>query len=526
MNSRFLGLCASTLLAATASVSAAPPNIVYILADDLGYGDVGCYNPVSKIPTPNLDRLAKEGMRFTDAHAPTAICSPTRYALLTGRYAWRSRLQRGVVGLWGAPIIDADRLTVGEFLRRNGYATACIGKWHLGFAWPTTDGRPPRSGPRLPLSNVDFTKPIKNGPTTRGFDTYFGVDIACYPPFCFIEDDHTVGIPSVPNTPNINRIGPMVPGWKFEEIMPTITRRAVDYITAAVGTEPRRPFFLFFSLTAPHYPVVPTARFRGKSGAGNYGDFVMELDWSVGQVLDAIKRAGIDDNTIVIFTSDNGPEITGEVRVGAYDRAQKYGHYSMGPLRGIKRDTYEGGHRVPFLARWPGKIPAGSVNDEPVSQVDFFATAAALSGAKIPPTAAEDSFNILPALLGEPHAQPIRPPLVLTSGSGHFAIRDGKWILIDAPAGDTNGLLSGGRGETEWFRKDRGYEVNDQAGELYDLEKDPAQRHNLYAENPEKVRELRALLQKYIDDGRTTPGPKLSNDVEVRVVRHEAARPN
>ncbi len=514
---------ASILFAVTTSAVAAGgrPNIIYILADDLGYGDLECYNPRSKIRTPNLDRLAKEGVRFTDAHAPTAICSPTRYALLTGRYAWRSQLQRGVVGQWGAPIIAPDRLTIGELLRRQGYSTACIGKWHLGFDWPTKDGQPPRSGPRLPLSNVDFTKPIQNGPTTRGFDRYFGVDIACYAPFCFIENDHTVGIPSVPNTPNINRIGPMLPGWKFEEIMPTITERAVDYITNAAKTEPRKPFFLFFSLTAPHYPVVPRPRFKGKSGAGNYGDFVLEIDWSVGEVLDALQRAGIDDNTLVIFTSDNGPEITGEVRIGAYDRAQKYGHESMGDLRGIKRDTYEGGHRVPFLARWPGKIPADTVNNEPISQVDFFATAAALAGAKIPANAAEDSFNILPALVGQSHPKPIRPPLILTSGSGHFAIRDGKWILIDAPSGDTNALLSGGHGETEWFQRQRGYVGNDQPGELYDLEKDPAQRHNLFGEQLEKVRELRAFLEKAITDGRTTPGPKVENDVVVHRVGYE-----
>ncbi len=516
-----LSMLAATLAPAPVRAADTPPNIVYILADDLGYGDPGCYNPQSKIPTPNLDRLAGEGVRFTDAHAPTAICSPSRYALLTGRYAWRSRLQRGVVGPWGTPVIDPDRLTIGTLLRRQGYATACIGKWHLGLDWPTKDGAPPRSGPDR-LSNVDFAKPIGNGPTTRGFDTYFGVDISCYPPYCFIQDDRTIGIPTLPNTPNINRPGPMLPDWKWTEIMPTITHHAADYIETAAKVAPRKPFFLYFALTAPHYPVVPEARFQGKSGAGNYGDFVMELDWSVGEVLDAIHRAGIDDNTLVIFTSDNGPEITGEVRIGAYDRAEKYGHYSMGDLRGIKRDTWEGGHRMPFLARWPGKIKPGSVSDESISQVDFFATAAAIAGAEVPAGAAEDSFNVLPALLGQPHDKPVRPPLVLSSGFGQLAVRQGKWMFIDAPSGDTNALISG-HGETAWFKQQRGYVADNEPAELYDLESDPAEHHNLYAAQPDKVRELKAFIDKAIADGRTTPGPKEHNDVEVHPAHNQDA---
>jgi arylsulfatase A-like enzyme len=473
------------------------PNIIFILADDLGYGDLGCYNAASKIPTPNLDRLAGEGIRLTDAHAPTSVCTPTRYAILTGRYCWRSRLQRGVLGPWGATLIEADRLTVPSLLKRHGYATACIGKWHLGWKWPTKDGRPPRSGPNR-LSNVDFTQPIAEGPTTRGFDYYFGTDLPNYPPYCFIENDRTVGIPSVPNRPEFNRPGPMLPGWQWVEIMPELTRRAVKYVEDSAQASPRKPFFLYFPLTAPHYPVVPAPEFKGKSRAGDYGDFVAQVDWTVGQVLEAVRRAGIADNTLVIFTSDNGPEITGEVKPGAYDRILQYGHYSMGELRGAKRDAWEGGHRVPLLARWPGRIKPGSTSGEVVSLVDFMATVAAILGAKLPDTAGEDSYNILPALLGQPRDKPIREATVQHSASGHFAIRKDNWLLIDYPTGDNNR-------EPQWFKLQRGYVPHDQPGELFDLRQDLSERRNLYAEHPEVVRELKGLLEQYKRAGRSTP---------------------
>jgi arylsulfatase A-like enzyme len=271
----------------------AKPNIVFILADDLGYGDAGCYNPHSKIPTPNLDRLAAQGMRFTDAHAPASVCSPTRYALLTGRYAWRSPLKHDVVLPWDRPIIAANRLTVASLLGKNGYTTAAIGKWHLGLNWPTTDGAPATSG-TTKLTNVDFTKPIANGPTTRGFDYYFGVDVPNYPPYCFIENDRTVGIPSVADSGRaelFNLPGPMIPGWRLEDILPELTRRAVQWVDLKAKSP--QPFFLYLSLTSPHYPVVPSREFKGKSQAGDYGDFVVQTDWVVGQVLAALDRAAV-----------------------------------------------------------------------------------------------------------------------------------------------------------------------------------------------------------------------------------------
>jgi arylsulfatase A len=480
------------------------PNIVLILADDLGYGDLACYNSASKIPTPRLDRLAREGMRFTDAHAPTAVCTPTRYAILTGRYSWRTRLKRGVLPPWGTPLIASERLTVAKMLQQQGYATACLGKWHLGFQWPTKDAKPPRSGASNPLSNVDFSKPIAQGPTTRGFDSYFGVDLPNYPPYCFIDGDRTVGIPAVKNGPAMNRPGQMLPGWKQVEILPELKRRAKEFIATAAA-DPQKPFFLYFALTAPHYPIVPAPEYHNKSHAGDYGDFVVQVDDTVGAVLDALRASGAEKNTLVIFTSDNGPEVTGEVKVGVYDRILQYNHASMGELRGAKRDSWEGGHRVPFIARWPGQIPAAA-SSETICLVDFMATVAAIVGARIPSDAAEDSYNILPVLKGEKLDHALREATVLHSGSGHFALRQGPWVLIDWPTGDNNH-------EPQWFKERRGYQAHHEAGELYDLRQDISQRRNLYAEKPDVVKRLKELLEKYQRDGRSTPGPAQKNDV-------------
>jgi len=489
------------------------PNIVFILADDLGYGDLSCYNKDSKIPTPNLDRLACEGMRLTDAHAPTSVCTPTRYAILTGRYSWRTRLQRGVLGPWSQPLVAADRLTVASLLKQHNYATACIGKWHLGWTWPTKDGQPPRTEDGR-LSNVLFTKPIADGPTTRGFDYYFGTDVPNYPPYCFIENDRTLGIPSLPDTglaDGFNHPGPMAPGWKLVNILPELTRRAASWIEESAKSD--KPFFLYFALTSPHYPVVPAPEFKGKSKAGEYGDFVFQTDWTVGRVLDALNRAGVADNTLVIFTSDNGPEITGEVNPGAYDRAQQFKHYSMGELRGAKRDTWEGGHRVPMLARWPGKIKPGAVSAETTCHADFMATVAALLGTELPPNAGEDSFNLLPVLLGEKLDRPVREATVHHSCSGKFAIRKGDWVFIDAPSGDDNGR----HGEPQWLKDERGYTKDSLPGELFNVREDVSERRNQFAERPEIVRELKELLEKYQRDGRSTPGLPQKNDTTINL---------
>ncbi|MBX3398970.1 MAG: arylsulfatase [Gemmataceae bacterium] len=478
----------------------AKPNIVYILADDLGYGDVGCYNPASKIPTPNLDRLAKEGVRFTDAHSPSAVCTPTRYALLTGRYAWRSRLQRNVLGPYSQPLIAEKLLTVPALLRAQGYATACIGKWHLGWGWPKPD-----NGKR------DFTKPIPDGPTARGFDSYFGTDVPNYPPYCFIENDRTVGLPSEPapvGKDMCNIAGLMLPDWKLVDVLPALEKRAVEHIEKSA--KENKPFFLYLPLTSPHFPVVPTAEFQGKSRAGDYGDFVVQTDRVVGSVLDALKKAGVEKNTLVIFTSDNGPEVV-EIKNGAYDRLKDFGHASMGAFRGTKRDAWEGGHRVPFLAHWPGKIQPDTSCAETICHVDLMATLAAMLGVTLPADAGVDSVNVLPALLGEKRSASLREATVHHSAQGKFAIRKGDWVLILAPTGDDNGK----RGEPAWFRQDRGYTAHSEPGELYNLAADPAQKTNYYAAEPAKVKELSVLMEKYVSEGRSTPGPKQTNDVNV-----------
>lgn len=473
------------------------PNIIFILADDMGYGDLACQNPASKIPTPNLDRLAAQGVRFTDAHAPSSVCSPSRYAILTGRYAWRTRLKGGVLWPWDPPLIEPGRATVADLLRGRGYRTACIGKWHLGWHWQTKDGRLPNEGAEYGVldreqryelgKHIDCEKPVTGGPIDCGFDYYLGDDVPNFPPYTWFENDRLLEVPTTEKPEGMFGLpGAMASGWSLEAVMPALTQRAVQYIEAADD----QPFFLYFPLTAPHTPIVPTDDFKGMSRAGEYGDFVCEVDWTVGEVMAALDRKGIAENTLIIFTSDNGPENS------AYGRIRKCGHYSMDGLRGLKRDAWEGGHRVPFIARWPEQIAPGRVCDEVICLSDFAATAAAIAGAPLPADVAEDSYDILPALLNESVETPIREATVHHSMRGKFAIRKGRYVLIDAPSGDDNA-------EPQWLKEERGYEPHDQPGELYDLQRDRIERFNRYAEHPDVVAELKALLEKYKREGRS-----------------------
>ncbi|HUT25298.1 MAG TPA: arylsulfatase [Sumerlaeia bacterium] len=476
---------------------AKPPNIVFILADDMGYGDLACQNPESKIPTPNLDRLAREGMRFTDAHSPAAVCTPTRYAILTGRYCWRTHLKSGVLWAWDPPLIEPDRLTLPAMLKRHGYDTACIGKWHLGWDWPTTDGEKPD---KQTGQNVDFHRPVLNGPTARGFDYYFGTAVPNFPPYCFIENDRTVGIPAEQKPKTMfGHPGPMLPGWDLADILPGLADKAVGYINAeamkspvvATGS-PQRPFFLYFPLTAPHTPIAPAPRFRGKSQAGAYGDFVHQVDWTVGMVMAALERNGLTQNTLVMFGSDNGsPARDGANMSGPINSVRKYGHNPSGRLRGIKADVWDGGHRTPFIVRWPGRIEPGSVCDETICLVDLMATCAAIVGEKLAPDAAEDSYNVLPALLGEKRAAPIRETTVHHSGGGMFAVRQGPWKLIL------------GRGSGGWTKGDRGEDLP--PGQLYNMAENPSETENLYTMRPDMVERLTAILEKYKREGRSAP---------------------
>ncbi|MBI3986717.1 MAG: arylsulfatase [Lentisphaerae bacterium] len=462
------------------------PNIVYILADDMGYGDMGCNNPGSKIPTPNLDRLAGQGMRFTDAHAPSSVCTPSRYSILTGRYCWRTGLKAGVLWPWDPPLIEPGRLTVAGLLRRNGYRTACIGKWHLGWTWATRNGEPANQGVEPGVydvarrqelgKNIDFTKPMRGGPVDCGFETYFGEDVPNFPPYAWFEQDRLRDQPTEEKPARLFGLpGAMAPGWKLDAVMPELTRRAVR----AIEDSGNDPFFLYFALTAPHTPIVPTVEFQGRSGAGPYGDYVCEVDGCVGEVMAALERRGIADRTLLVFTSDNGPENT------AYQRIREYGHASMAQLRGLKRDTWEGGHRVPFIARWPGVTPSGGTCDRLASLADLMATSAALLGTALPDGAGEDSVSLLPLLQGKD--EPVRSFTVHHSCSGRFAIRQRDWVLIDAPSGDDNG-------EPAWFKEERGYTSHDCPGELFCLREDMAERKNLFREQPGIVAALSALL--------------------------------
>jgi arylsulfatase A-like enzyme len=381
----------------------------------------------------------------------------------------------------------------------NGYRTACIGKWHLGWKWPfkaqylDSDKKQRRNITRSGIDFIDWSKPITAGPLACGFDYYFGDDVPNFPPYVFIENERTLGVPTELKPKEMfGARGPMLPGWELESVMPTITRKAVEWIDKSAKM--KDPFFLYFALTAPHKPIVPTEEFNGKSNAGKYGDFVVEVDWSVGEVLKALERNRLQENTLVIFTSDNGPERF------AYSTIQQYKHYSMGQLRGVKRDTWEGGHRVPFIARWDGKIKAGTVNDEVICLVDMLATLAAAAGAKFHETAGEDSYSIMPALLGKKLKSRIREATVLHGEKGTFAIRKGDWVLIDAPSGDSKRI------EPAWFKAERGYHEHDFPVELFNLKDDQTQRQNLYRKFPEKVEELKILLAKYKKDGRSVPG--------------------
>ncbi|MBL9133151.1 MAG: arylsulfatase [Verrucomicrobiaceae bacterium] len=477
------------------------PNVIFILADDLGYGDVSCFNPQSKVKTPHLDALAAQGMKFTDAHSPTAVCTPTRYALLTGRYSWRTKLARGVLLGFEPPLIAQDRLTLPQQLKGHGYHTAMIGKWHLGWDWPVTKEQLPLLYPKRGQS-LDVTDAhrsawaafsdarIPGGPIERGFDSYFGVCVPNLPPYGFIRDDRLTAslaemkkagdVTDVGRTTTTGPAGAMVEGHRFDQIMPTLVKESVSYLASRAGKA--EPFFLYLPLTSPHFPVVPSEAFRGKSGVGDLGDFILETDAAVGSIMKALDEHQLAQNTLLIFTSDNGPA------KNSRQPLTDAGHDGSGGLRGHKGTIYEGGHRVPFIARWPGHTPPGSVSDEPITHACMMATMAELLGDKLPPNAAEDSHSILSVLNGQKPEKPTHNIIVHDSGASVFALRWRNWKLIARPDGEF---------------------------ELYDLKTDLAEKTNLAAMQPEKVESMKKLLQAAINRGRTTPGPNQPNDRKV-----------
>ena len=499
------------------SQAADRPNIIFILCDDLGYGDVKCLNPEGKIATPSFDRLATEGMTFTDAHSGSSVCTPTRYGVLTGRYAWRSKLQSSVLGGLSPRLIEQGRMTVADMLKKQGYSTHCVGKWHLGMDWART-GEVTELGieSAAQVNNVDYMKPIANGPTSVGFDTYFGISASLdMVPYCFIEDDHVVANPSETMKLAMNgsggkmsftREGPGSPGFRGEDVLPALTKRALKII----AEKKDEPFFIYMPLNSPHTPILPSEKWVGKSGLSLYADFVMETDDAIGQVMRATEEAGIAKNTLIIVTSDNGcspqanfPELIAK------------GHNPSYNMRGHKADIYDAGHRVPFIVRWPAKVKGGQTTSQLTCLTDFTATAAEILGIALPENAAEDSFSFLPVLLGE-SGKPLRQSVIHHSINGSFALREGDWkIELCAGSGGWSDPRPGSPGE-------QGLPDT----QLYNLKSDIAEKNNVQDKNPAIVAKMTAELEKIVTDGRSTPGAAQKNAVPV-VIRKPtpAAKP-
>lgn len=524
MQGRLIGLglllCALyNLTAFSAAEKGSKPNIVFIMADDLGYGDVQCLNPEGKIPTPRIDALAASGMIFTDAHSSSAVCTPTRYGLLTGRYNWRSRLKRGVQGGMSPPLIEPGRMTVGEFLQTNGYHTACVGKWHLGMDWQLKRAAQPFNDNIEKGTDgwrVDFEKPILRGPTNFGFNYYYGIAASLdMVPYAFIENDRVTARPTVDKSfplllgyTNQTRFGPSAEKFEAEDVLPKLARKAVAYVEERAAIK-GQPFFLYLPFASPHTPTIPSKEWRGKTGLNAYGDFVAQTDAAVGEVLDAIDRSGIAENTLVIFTSDNGcsPE-------AKFPELRAKGHNPSFHFRGNKADLFEGGHRVPFFVRWPARVKAGTRNDALICLNDFYATCAEILGEKLPPNAAEDSISFLGAL-EQRGAGLKRESLVHHSINGSFAIREGDFkLLLCADSGGWSAPRPGSPAAEKLPRQ-----------QLYDLSTDIGEKNNLAAERPEEVERLTALLEKIVGDGRSTPGPAQVNTTPVQVRRAEEPQP-
>jgi len=474
------------------------PNIIYILCDDLGYGDIKCLNPEGKIVTPNVDKLASGGMIFTDAHSGSSVCTPTRYGIMTGRYSWRSRLQSGVLGGYSPRLIAPGRMTVASMLKQNGYSTACFGKWHLGMDWTQSGGAKP-SDAIANAEKIDFTKPAVGGPADCGFDYYYGISASLdMPPYVFIENNKAVSVPTE-MTNEGGRRGLTAKDFKAVDVLPTLAGKAVKYIEENAGKA--SPFFIYMPLNSPHTPIVPSKEWMGKSGLGNYGDFVMETDWAVGEVMKALERKGIADNTLLIFTSDNGCSPAAGIT-----KLEEQGHHPNYIFRGHKADIWDGGHRIPFICRWPAGIKAGSKSDQLTCLVDLMATSAEIVGAKLPDNAGEDSVSMLPALRGTAD-KPLREAVVHHSIAGKFSIRQGNWKLELCPG-------SGG-----WSKPGDPEALSQGLPEfqLYDMSGDVCEKVNVQDKHADVVERLTKLIEKYVADGRSTPGAPQKNDVPVDI---------
>ena len=483
------------------------PNILFILADDLGYGDIACYNPESKVPTQNIDRLATEGMLFSDAHSPSTVCTPSRYSILTGRMEFRTGFPGVFTGAGGPCLIEESRLTLPGMLRQQGYTTALFGKWHVGLTFLDKDGQPINEKGFDPIERIDYTRAISDAPIHRGFDHFYGT--ACCPTtdflYAFIDGDQIPAPPTklhdrtpLPDHPYSKdcRIGWVAPDFDFEEIDMMFLDKSVKFLENHAEESPGKPFFLFHSTQGVHLPSFPGKDFLGKTNAGPHGDFIFEFDHVVGELLNTLDRLGMAENTIVMVTSDNGPEVTSVVNM-----RKDYRHDGARPWRGMKRDQWEGGHRVPFVVRWPGQIEAGSTSDQTVCLCDIMATCAGITGVQLPNDAAEDSFDISPAMFGNTReGEPVRRHTLHQTVRLDLAIRRGKWKFLDHQG-------SGGND----YEKDtlKPYSLPELApdapGQLYNLETDPGETTNLYFEHPDIVDELKTQLDEFRNSGRSAP---------------------
>ncbi len=481
------------------------PNILLILADDLGYGDVACYNPEAKVPTEHLDRLASEGMKFTDAHSPSTVCTPTRYSIMTGRMAFRLNYRGVFTGAGGPCLITADRLTLPGMLKTAGYETAMFGKWHIGQTFYDADGNPIDRDGLEAVQRIDYSRPLTGGPIDRGFDHFFGT--ACCPTtdwlYAYI-DGNRIPVPPTQIIDKSNlpkhewsfdcRPGMVAPDFDLEEVDMVFLQKSLQFLDNHVTTKKDKPFFLFHSMQAVHLPSFPAKQFQGKTNAGPHGDFIYECDHVVGQLLKKLDSLGIAENTLVIVTSDNGPEVGTVINMRNIHQ-----HDGAHPWRGMKRDNWEGGHRVPFLVRWPGHVPAGSVADQTVCLTDIMATCAAITNTTLPNDAAEDSASFLP-ILNEQTNVATRDYTLHQTISLALAIRQGKWKYLNH---------KGSGGNSYEAPNMKPYALPETApeatGQLYDLEADPGETTNLYFEQPEVVAKLKSLLNETIKSGRSVP---------------------
>ncbi len=493
---------------------AAKPNVVIIYADDMGYGDVSYGNKDCKIQTPNLDALANSGMRFTDGHSSSGVCTPSRFALLTGQHHWRRF--HSIAKAFGESKFKPDDFTIARMFKSMGYKTAMVGKWHLGWNWEAmeTDAykakkakNAKKSGKKsnkedtasYTFNDLDWSMKIPMGPTSLGFDYYYGDGTINFPPFCWIENDKVITVPTrmVNNKSDVAdrkegggslRGGPASEDWKIIDVLPRLTEKAVEYISQQSADE---AFFLYFALNSPHAPIAPAKEFYGKSQAGYFGDFVIQSDDSVGRIVAELERKGLRDNTIIIFTADNGAETY------LYERQAKFGHWSSGPFRGAKRDLYEGGHHVPFIVSWKGEIEAGVVSDSMLSQVDLAATFAEIIGYTLDKEEAQDSFNALPIWKSQ---NGTRDVIVHNTNPNAYALRQGDWVYIDDEIGGYSKNNS-----SSFIPNNKKPQGEGTPALLYNLKEDIEQVNNLYTQHPEKVKEMKALLDEYVKGRPTAP---------------------